>query len=405
MNPIENLLRELIGLDVTTVGPSLVERAVRLRMRQHELTKKDDYLRKLETSHSEREALIDAVVITETWFFRDRNSFQTLVRLVRDQWLPTHPTGQLRVLSLPCSSGEEPYSIAMALLDMGLPPARFQIDAMDISSRALKWAESAVYGRNSFRGPDQGFRVRHFDTGPGGGYALAATVRAQVKFRKANVLDDLQMVNLKSYDVVFCRNLLIYLDRPSQQKVLLALKHLLTSTGVLFLGPAESPLALNHGFTSTNHHSSFAYRHPDYSRQHEDESSREVTACAKQPALPSPPTLPTNLQFAPGPTTAPTDLAYARQLANQGRLGEAAEICEAHIREHGVSADAFYLLGLVRNAAGADSQAGEFYRKALYLEPNHYESLMQWASLSKRNGDRNHARLLLERAERVRKRT
>jgi chemotaxis protein methyltransferase WspC len=374
-------------------------------MRQHDLTKKNDYLRKLDTSHSEREALIDAVVITETWFFRDRNSFQALVRLVRDKWLPTHPTGQLRVLSLPCSSGEEPYSIAMALLDMGLPAARFQIDAMDISSRALKWAGIATYGRNSFRGPDQGFRVRHFDPVPGGGHALAATVRAQVKFRKANVLDDSQMVNLKSYDVVFCRNLLIYLDRPSQQKVLFELKRLLASTGVLFLGPAEVPLALIHGFVSTNHHSSFSCRHPDCAGQHEDETSHQGTSSARQPALQSPPTLPTNLQFAPDPATAPADLSYARQLANQGRLAEAADICEAHIREHGVSADAFYLLGLVRNATGADSQASEFYRKALYLEPNHYESLMQWASLSKRNGDRDHARLLLERAGRVRKRT
>jgi chemotaxis protein methyltransferase WspC len=93
-------------------------------------------------------------------------------------------------------------------------------------------------------------------------------------------------------------------------------------------------------------------------------------------------------------------LATARQLADAGRLAEAAELCETHLREYGVSAEAFYVLGLVRDAAGADSQAGEFYRKALYLEPGHGETLRQWASLSERNGRTEHARILRARAGR-----
>jgi len=110
------------------------------------------------------------------------------------------------------------------------------------------------------------------------------------------------------------------------------------------------------------------------------------------------------LKFPSAATQPSADLNRAHQLADEGRLAEAAEICETHLREQGVSAEAYYLLGLVRNAAGADSQAGEYYRKALYLEPNHYETLMQWASLSKKNGDGAHARILQERAKRVKKR-
>jgi chemotaxis protein methyltransferase WspC len=98
-----------------------------------------------------------------------------------------------------------------------------------------------------------------------------------------------------------------------------------------------------------------------------------------------------------------TSLEKARQLANEGRMAEAAEICEIHLRERGASAEAFYLLGTARHATGADSQAGEYYRKALYLEPTHYDTLMQWALLAERNGDGAHARILQQRAGRIRK--
>ena len=76
---------------------------------------------------------MESVVVTETWFFRDREPFGALVRLVLEEWLPSHPAEPVRLLSLPCSSGEEPYSLVMALLEAGVPPERFRIDAVDIS--------------------------------------------------------------------------------------------------------------------------------------------------------------------------------------------------------------------------------------------------------------------------------
>ncbi len=414
MNQIENLLRHTMGLDVATVGPSLIERAVRLRMRSRELTKKDDYLKLLQASPAEWDALVESVVITETWFYRDRDTFQALVRLVFDEWLPTHPTGKLRLLSLPCSSGEEPYSMAMALMDAGLPPTQFQIDAMDISSRALAFAERAVYGKNSFRGHDLDFRARYFQP-VAEGHSLNSSVRTLVKFQKGNLHDDQCMIGLDAYDFIFCRNLLIYFDGQAQKKVLLKLRRSLAPSGVLFLGPAELPLALDNGFVSANCPSSFACRlagsagkssaripRPGKSAMEQSLPLPSTSPCAPRAAIPK---LPSNLIFPSAPAQPLADLNRARQLADEGRLAEAAEICETHIREQGVSAQAFYLLGLVRNAAGADSQAGEFYRKALYLEPDHYETLMQWASLSKKNGNGTHARILQERAERLKRRT
>jgi chemotaxis protein methyltransferase WspC len=94
------------------------------------------------------------------------------------------------------------------------------------------------------------------------------------------------------------------------------------------------------------------------------------------------------------------DLVAARQLADAGKLAEAAAICQAHLNNHGPSAQAYYLLGLVRDADG-DAQAMDCYRKALYLEPNHYETLLQMSLLLERNGDATGARTFKRRADRV----
>src|SRR6185369_5176323 len=111
-----------------------------------------------------------------------------LARMVYEEWLRTHPDGVLRVLSLPCSTGEEPYSVAMALLDAGFPAERFRVDALDISLRALAFARRGVFGRNSFRGGDLEFRERHF-TAAGAGWQLGEVARQPVEFRQGNVLD------------------------------------------------------------------------------------------------------------------------------------------------------------------------------------------------------------------------
>jgi chemotaxis protein methyltransferase WspC len=97
---------------------------------------------------------------------------------------------------------------------------------------------------------------------------------------------------------------------------------------------------------------------------------------------------------------AQADLAAARQLADAGKLADAAAICQAHLDRQGPSAQAFYLLGLVRDSGG-DPQAVDYYRKALYLEPDHYETLLQMSLLLEKNGDRAGARTFKQRAERV----
>src|SRR5712672_2583779 len=117
MQLIENMLRERMGLDACSIGSTLIQRTVRLRMKNLGLKKVEDYQCLLETSPAEWNELVESVIVTETWFFRDGEPFGAMVRLVREEWIPAHPTGKLHLLSIPCSSGEEPYSLVMAMQD------------------------------------------------------------------------------------------------------------------------------------------------------------------------------------------------------------------------------------------------------------------------------------------------
>ena len=111
------LLRHTIGLNPDAIGAEVIARAVRHRMAQCSTSDLQTYLDRIQTSEQELHALIDEVVVPETWFFRDQMPFAYLGRYVMAEWLPTHQHAVFRVLSLACSTGEEPYSIAMALLD------------------------------------------------------------------------------------------------------------------------------------------------------------------------------------------------------------------------------------------------------------------------------------------------
>ena len=411
MKPIEDRLRETIGLDAACVGPSLIQRAVRQRMRSLGLKRLENYRQFLEHSCAEWHELVESVVVTETWFFRDPEPIAAFVRLVREEWLPAHTTGPLRLLSVPCSSGEEPFSVVMALLGAGVPAARFQIEAVDISARALARAARGVYGRNSFRGKDLAFRDRYFQPSEEG-FLLDPAVRNCVRFYQGNFLSDDFLSGQASYDFIFCRNLLIYFDPLMRRKALDKLERLLARAGVLFVGPVEQPLAIEHGFAMASIPMTFACRKAGH------EARRQRPAwLSRQPGVAARSQLKSEFQPQPKPggrlllpspgkpsPSLRSDLETARRLADAGRLKEAAEICEAHLRESRVSAQAHYLLGLVRDASG-EPGAIDCYRKALYLEPNHYDSLLQMALLLQKNGDAARARTFKSRAQRIKMKT
>ncbi|ROM30284.1 chemotaxis protein CheR [Pseudomonas protegens] len=405
-----DFLKERIGLDVASVGPAIIERAVRQRCNALYARSSDEYWQKLQGSRDEQQALIEAVIVPETWFFRYPESFATLVKLAKARLAQVKGMRALRLLSLPCSTGEEPYSIAMALLDGGLAPHQFKVDGLDVSPLSVERAKAALYGKNSFRGQPIEFRERHFNPEEGERYRLSERVREQVRLQVGNVLDPGLLASEPAFDFVFCRNLLIYFDQPTQRQVFEVLKRLTHEEGVLFIGPAEGSLLGRLGMRSIGIPQSFAF-----SRHHEPEPAPVVLP---QPLpLPVPvrsvvPPTPRPRPFARRPVAAPLSdgalmesdaaslLATIAALANEGKSAEARAACERYLQQHEPVAQVFYWLGLLSDVAGNAMEAQGYYRKALYLAPQHPEALAHLGALLASQGDVAGAQRLQERAAR-----
>ncbi len=404
MNPIEQIVRERTGLDPASIGAGTIERAAESRMHALGPKARGDYARLVQASRTEWIELLELVVVAETWFYRDREPFEAVARLARTECLASRPTGRMRILSVPCASGEEPYSIAMALLDAGIARDRFEVDAADISPRAIARARNAIYGRNSFRGNNLDFRKRHFRQ-CANSYSLNAIVREAVRFFEANLLSP-DFFAGQQYDFVFCRNLLMYFDEASRIAALNALHRLLGSAGILVVGAAEQSLAVEHGFVSANLPNAFAYRKRSAARRAgAREGDIPVSRKSALGLVGDARTSPARQRTASPPgTSASRALDVARKLADSGELQQARIVCEAHLRTDNTSVQGWYLLGLLRDAV-TDGTAIECYRRALYLDPNHYGSLIQMALRSEQDGDLSRARLFRDRAQRAQNRT
>lgn len=399
-----DFLKQRIGLDVASVGPAIIERAVRQRCSVLNMANNDQYWLYLNSTKDEQQALIESVIVPETWFFRYPESFATLGRLVTERLAELNNRRALRILSLPCSSGEEPYSIAMALFDAGCTAHQFSVDALDISPLSIQRARQALYGKNSFRGQQLDFRERYF-TLVDDGYQLSARVCEQITFEVGNVLAP-GLVSRVPYDFVFCRNLLIYFDLKTQQQALDALKRLTREDGVLFIGPAEGSLLSRLGMRSIGVPQSFAFCHsasqpvvtpvwPEFKPvlrpgpRVEKLASRPFASRVQAPVVERP--------------SAQTDesallLQKIVALANEGKSTEARTVCEQSLQRYGPQAQVFYWLGLLSDVEGQTAQAQGFYRKALYLEPQHAEALMHLAALLASLGDVAGAQRLQARA-------
>jgi len=246
---IEIILKESMGLHSASIGSPTIINSIQRRIKACGQNNVEHYLAQLLSKNGELDALIEEVVIPETWFFRDDKAFQALHRYVTKEWMSTDTPRKLRVLCLPCSTGEEAYSIAMTLKDTGLAQSRVHIDAVDISVLALAIARRAVYGSNAFRGNDISFRERFFHYSDGV-YKLDESIRQSVNFVQANILEPSFMPGQGMYDVIFCRNVMIYFDSPTQARAVAVLSRLLQQKGVLFVGHAESSMLLNHDYAS-----------------------------------------------------------------------------------------------------------------------------------------------------------
>lgn len=393
-------LRQLTGLDLTRAA---VDTAVRKRMKDLHANDRIAYIAQAMHEQDELTALIDLVVVPESWFFRDVDAFNAarsfVVTRLREVKRPVH------ILSIPCAGGEEPYSMAMALLDAGLSQNDVNIEGIDISLQAIERARQGIFQRNAFRTPDLSFRDRFFST-RADAFELVPEVRKSVRFRCGNLLNPDQQLQSSRFDLIFCRNLLIYFDEPTQRTAIARLNDLLMNDGLLFAGYAEATTFCQHGFSMAPFPKAFALRKassavkfsPPVSPKSPTRRSHMRTAAAA--VVESRPRL--QIPGSAAPIARLDDLLRrARELADRGAMDGAEQAYRHCLQMAPDCAEAYFMLGLLDEQKENLAAAAEHLRRAVYLDPSHYDALCHLTLLAEHEGDTNTAEQYRRRAARV----
>ena len=196
--------------------------------------------------------LIDAIATNHTAFFREPEHFDFLRDEVVPAWRAIKKIEPFDVWCFPCATGEEAVSLTITLLE-AFPDAehhRVDVLACDLSTKALRIAEQGVYGLSRVRAVPGAALKKYFERGTGAQAGLArvgSAVRARVTYARANLLEVTDAG--RRFDVIFCRNVLIYFDQEARQRAVSMLERHLSPGGHLFIGSAESLSGLSHGLT------------------------------------------------------------------------------------------------------------------------------------------------------------
>jgi chemotaxis protein methyltransferase CheR len=260
-----DLIQERFGLNFEGVRQDILAARLGPRLRELHLDSPRAYYEYLRF-HPQRDAELDRlpalVTNNETYFFRETRQFEILTDHVVPERRAAAPGRPLRLLSAGCSSGEEPYSVGIALQSAGHAPGRtWEMDACDLNTERIARAKEAAYEEGSLRACDAETRRRYF-TRDGDRFRLRDRYRAGIRFFQANLLSPGFALERGAYDAVLCRNLLIYFGDAAFERAIRLLDRALLPGGYLFLGHSESLFDRATGLTPVVVGGSVVYRKP-----------------------------------------------------------------------------------------------------------------------------------------------
>ena len=245
-NRIKEIIYDKSGMALKGDKADFITRRVATRMREMDMCSIRDYCRylMLDSDGKELTELINLIVIGETYFFREfdhlRLFAEEILLLIVEKKEKSNKK-QLKVLSAGCATGEEPYTLAIILKEM-LDQSdlwNIRIDGLDINYQAIEKGQEGRYSDHALRETPYVYRDTYFKS-ENGMYVIKPEIRQQVSLSWGNLYDSAHMSRLFYYDVVFCRNVLIYFDRKSAAKVLENLYRAMNPGGYIFSGMAES---------------------------------------------------------------------------------------------------------------------------------------------------------------------
>ena len=246
---IAGLVRARAGIVLGADKAYMLDTRLGGLMREGGIAGLDQLAARLRAPGAERlaAAVTEALTTNESFFFRDGKPFEHLRRVLPRLAAARGAGARLRVLSAACSTGQEGYSVAMVAEGLGLA-ARVEVVGTDLSAEVVRRAQEGLYSQFEVqRGLPVQMLVKHFRQ-EAGGWRISPAMRALARFGTGNLLGDLRP--LGTFDVIFCRNVLIYFDAPTKTRVLAALADRLAPDGVLYLGGAETVLGLTERFAT-----------------------------------------------------------------------------------------------------------------------------------------------------------
>ncbi|MBI4823209.1 MAG: protein-glutamate O-methyltransferase CheR [Nitrospirae bacterium] len=265
------LLRELIkdycGIYFDDDSIYLLESRLSRRLKIHHLDNFRDYYRLLlydRYKEEEFSELMDILTINETYFFREEIQLKALnEEILKDLYTAKKDTKKIRIWSAGCSSGEEPYTIAMLVLEQGAYFDGWDIEILgsDINQRVLQSARKGLYRKNSFRNTNEYFAKKYFKENDGI-YKISDNIKKLVNFSYLNLLDPFKVKFVETMDVILCRNVLIYFHMDARKKVIENFYNRLSDGGYLLLGHAESLMNVSTSFTLKHLKNDMVYQKP-----------------------------------------------------------------------------------------------------------------------------------------------
>ena len=216
------------------------------------------YLLKYEENGPEDWSLLaDVLAVPETYFWRETAAIQAVVKQIVPAWFG-QTSEPLRIWSAACSSGEEPSSIVMALLENGWGNHPIEVLASDASPSALAKAKRGIYRKNSFRALPEELKQKYFRP-EGNEWRIAESIQERVQYRRANLLATEEITLLARAHIIFCRNVFIYFSPHAIRQTVAAFATRMPSGGHLFVGTSESLLRLTADFTLKEVGEAFVY--------------------------------------------------------------------------------------------------------------------------------------------------
>jgi len=244
-----DLYREFIyaesGITFTPTNRSILESRLKERLRDKAGVDVSSYLSTIKSDKEELKGFLDSITTNLTRFFRNEAHFQALEKHVIPEIMNMKKIpSTIRIWSAGCSTGEEPYTIAMLLSEILPPTWNYDILASDISLKSLMTAKEGFYSESRIVGIPDNYLAKHF-TKVDGGYKVSADLQAKIKFDYHNLKND---SGQRSFDVVFCRNVIIYFDDAAQNAVINRFWDAMAPKSFLFIGHSESLFGMDTKF-------------------------------------------------------------------------------------------------------------------------------------------------------------